>query len=91
VHVWDLRTGKQRGENTATNPDPSECVAFSFNYSILEGLRSGNADRNRDRKITVSELQEYVVRRVRELTGSRQQPVSRRENVELDFPVLERL
>lgn|GEM_PF-4796875 len=45
------------------------------------------ADRNKDGIITISELMSYVANRTRELTGGRQNPTSRKENVEMDFKI----
>lgn len=56
-----------------------------FTYSVLEGVRTGNADLNSDNRIMVSELRDYVSRRVQELTEGRQNPTSRTENLEYDF------
>jgi WD40 repeat protein len=58
-----------------------------FTYSVLEGFTSQNADINKDGKILVSELREYVANRVSELTNGKQNPTARRENVEFDFRV----
>ena len=45
----------------------------AFTYAVLRGLR-GEADRTRDRRITVSELQEYVSQQVAVLTADQQHP-----------------
>lgn len=58
-----------------------------FTYSLLEGMRGGDADLNKDGVISVSELRDYVTRRVQKLTGGRQRPTVRRENLENDFRV----
>ncbi|KPK83542.1 MAG: hypothetical protein AMS27_12540 [Bacteroides sp. SM23_62_1] len=58
-----------------------------FTYSVIEGIETGNADLNKDGKILVSELQEYVFKNVSNLTGGRQNPTFRRENLEFDFQV----
>ncbi len=58
-----------------------------FTYSLLEGLESENADTNKDGDITVSELRNYVFDKVSKLTNGRQNPTSRRENLEFDFKV----
>ncbi|MEU8688514.1 caspase family protein [Streptomyces sp. NPDC048665] len=75
VHVKDELAGHGRAVLTATNrteyawegdnlselePEPSH-----FTGAIIEGLTSGDADRDRDGKITVSELYDYVYDRVR--------------------------
>ena len=58
-----------------------------FTYSVLQGLTSGAADRNKDGTVRVSELRDYVVEEVNRLTRGAQTPTSRRENLEFDFPV----
>lgn len=58
-----------------------------FTYSLLEGLKTGNADINNNDEITVSELQNYVFDKVSQLTGGKQNPTNRRENLEFDFRV----
>jgi WD40 repeat protein len=57
-----------------------------FTYALLEGLK-GAADADADGKVLLSELREYVVGRVRELTKGRQTPTSRREGRESKFKV----
>ena len=59
-----------------------------FTYCVLQGLKDSAADRNSDGVLRVSELQRYVSGRVVELTGGRQQPISRRENLRNDFVVI---
>jgi len=58
-----------------------------FTYALLEGLRNGKADRNGDGIVTVSELEAYVIDKVRTLTEGKQNPTVRRENLDYDFPV----
>ncbi len=58
-----------------------------FTYSLLNGLKNHHADANKDRVITVSELQAYVIDQVRKLTEGGQNPTVRRENLESDFVV----
>jgi uncharacterized caspase-like protein len=57
-----------------------------FTSSVIQGLRL--ADRDDDRTITVTELHRFVTDNVLALTGGRQHPVSRRENMADDFPVI---
>lgn len=59
-----------------------------FTSCIIEALRDAGADRNRDGVITVSELHRFVSERVPALTRGQQRPVSRRENITYDFPVV---
>jgi uncharacterized caspase-like protein len=58
-----------------------------FTYSLLEGMKSAKADRNKDGMIVVSELRDYVIERVQQLTNGRQKPTVRRENLDNDFRV----
>ena len=58
-----------------------------FTYAMLEGLKSGNCDLNKDGDVQVSELKSYVFDRVSELTNGKQNPTSRKENLEYDFKV----
>jgi hypothetical protein len=58
-----------------------------FTYSVLEGLKTKTADGNKDGAIGVSELREYVIKKVGELTNGKQHPTSRKENLEFDFKV----
>lgn len=58
-----------------------------FTFSVIEGLTMKKADKNKDGIITISELMSYVANRTRELTGGRQNPTSRKENVEMDFKI----
>jgi WD40 repeat protein/uncharacterized caspase-like protein len=58
-----------------------------FTYSLLEGLRDDKADSDGDGDVQVSELRDYVMQRVQELTRGKQTPTSRRENLTNDFQV----
>ena len=58
-----------------------------FTYAVLEGLKNGTADKDKNQMITVSELRDYVGLRVQELTAGKQNPTSRTENLENDFRV----
>jgi uncharacterized caspase-like protein len=58
-----------------------------FTFSLLEGLKTKKADLNKDSSITVSELRDYVMNRVTELTQGKQHPTSRKENLAFDFPI----
>ena len=58
-----------------------------FTFALIEGLTMGKADQDRNGKILVSELREYVGRRVREMTKGAQNPTSRRFNLRNDFRV----
>jgi WD40 repeat protein len=58
-----------------------------FTYSLLEGLKMKKADENKDGQIQVSELQKYVMERVKALTNGGQNPTVRQENLADDFVV----
>jgi WD40 repeat protein len=58
-----------------------------FTFSILNGLKNGAADKNKDKQITISELKEYSIRQVELLTGGQQKPTSRRESINFDWRV----
>lgn len=58
-----------------------------FTYALLEGLQSGNADLDKNGEISVSEMKDYISKQVQLLTGGKQNPTSRRENLESDFKV----
>ncbi|MDD5058986.1 MAG: caspase family protein [Sideroxydans sp.] len=58
-----------------------------FTYALLEGLKSGSADKNKDGAVTASELRDTVQTRVQTLTQGKQTPTSRRENLAVDFAV----
>ncbi len=58
-----------------------------FTYAIINGLKNEKADTNKDGKITVSELKDYVSKEVERLTDGQQKPTSRNENLEFDFRV----
>jgi WD40 repeat protein/uncharacterized caspase-like protein len=58
-----------------------------FTSCVIDGVRTGKADTNKDGIAQVSELQRYVTGCVRRLTAGQQSPTSRRENLEHDFPV----
>jgi hypothetical protein len=59
-----------------------------FTSQVIEGLRSGSADANRDGSVSVSELRDFVVNRVQELSGGKQRPTARRDVLEFDFAVV---
>ncbi len=58
-----------------------------FTYSIIEGLKNKKADLNNSAKISVTELKKFVSDNVQLLTGGKQKPTSRRENLENDWDV----
>ena len=59
-----------------------------FTYAVLEALDGKpGADANKDGSVQMSELGEYVKKRVAELTNNKQTPNTRRVNLEGDFAV----
>ena len=57
-----------------------------FTYAVLEALDGKKeADTNKDGSVQMSELGEYVKKRVSELTNNKQTPNTRRVNIEGDF------
>jgi len=58
-----------------------------FTYVVKKALMDNNADKNKDGKITVTELRDYVFDKVVKYTGGRQHPTARRENLTVDFRV----
>ncbi len=58
-----------------------------FTFSVVEGLQQGKADLNGNRKVYASELMTYLGNRVKELTGGKQNPTTRSENIEYDFNI----
>lgn len=60
-----------------------------FTYALLKGLRDKEADLNRDKRISVGELQLYVQSEVNNLTNGKQTPTSRVENLNYDFIIQE--
>ena len=58
-----------------------------FTYSLLNGINTFDADKNNDYKITISELQNYVMTHVQMLTNGMQKPTMRQENIENDFVI----
>ncbi len=58
-----------------------------FTYCLINGIQTKEADLNKDGKIMLSELQKYVQSQVLKLSGGKQQPTSRIENISSDFRV----
>jgi hypothetical protein len=59
----------------------------AFTKAIVEGVGKGEADLLHNGEITLSELDAYVVDRVKTLTGGEQHPVMTRPNSVPDFPI----
>lgn len=60
-----------------------------FTFCVLDGI-SGQADRDLDGRINVSELRDYVSETVSRYTGGQQIPTTRRDSIEFDFPIASR-
>ncbi|MDP2387999.1 MAG: caspase family protein [Bacteroidota bacterium] len=58
-----------------------------FTYCFLSGMKEKSADKNKDGNIMLSEIEEYVHDKVAELSGGKQIPTARRENLEFDFRI----
>ncbi|MBP7075831.1 MAG: caspase family protein [Bacteroidales bacterium] len=58
-----------------------------FTYCIVEAIEDLRADKNNDGSISVSELRDFVIKRVREISDGQQFPTSRKENLINDFRV----
>ncbi|MFK8037534.1 MAG: caspase family protein [Crocinitomicaceae bacterium] len=58
-----------------------------FTYTLLNGLKSGEADLNKDKIVMVSEMHTYLIRTVNEITKGMQTPTSRVENLNNDFRI----
>jgi len=61
----------------------------AFTYCLLHGLQKWKADSNQDKKITITELQQYVAKEVMQQTEGKQQPTFRIENITNDWVVWE--
>jgi WD40 repeat protein len=55
-----------------------------FTHALIRGLK-GEAERNKDGRVPVSKLRDFVEQEVRRLTNGRQVPTARRENLIVDF------
>jgi Tol biopolymer transport system component len=58
-----------------------------FTFSLLEGLKTRSADRNKDGVVSISEIRDLVQTRVPALTQGKQTPTTRRDNLVVDFVV----
>lgn len=66
----------------------SQYTGGVFTSALLQGLTSGAADLNKkDGKVTISELQEYLSRKVAYETLNQQRPVHRVENIGNDWQI----
>lgn len=58
-----------------------------FTFCVLNGINKKAADLNKDGKIMLSELQDYVRTNVSKLSDGRQSPTSRVQNISMDFRI----
>jgi len=58
-----------------------------FTSCILQGIETRRADLNRDRKYSITEIQQYVTEQVVRLSDGKQVPTSREENLKRDFTI----
>ena len=58
-----------------------------FTYSIINGLKNQAADKNKDKQITISELKDYSITQVEELTKGNQKPTARRDVIGVDWRI----
>jgi uncharacterized caspase-like protein len=58
----------------------------TFTHCILKGLK-GEADKDGNGNVSVSELKEYVIKEVEKLSNGSQKPTCRRENIEYDYQI----
>lgn len=56
-----------------------------FTYAMLNGIKSGSADFNKDGVVSISELKSHVIQQVAILTKGAQVPTVRKENYYNDF------
>lgn len=59
----------------------------AFSHCLIDGLENKKADLNHDGQIMISELQQYLHDEVPKITGGKQQPTLRVENLANDFRV----
>ncbi|MFD1553933.1 hypothetical protein DNU06_13990 [Putridiphycobacter roseus] len=58
-----------------------------FTYCLIRGLKNKEADLNKDNKINISELQEYIQYQVNYISNGTQTPTSRIVNTQLDYRI----
>ena len=83
-------TGSQVVVATAGDSYAQESAQWNngvFTYTLLNGLQTGEADLNNDKKVTTDELVNYVRDTVKGLTDGNQVPRFREENLDNHFVV----
>ena len=58
-----------------------------FTYCLMDAFKKNKADKNKDKSISVSELRNFIFDGVNKMSEGKQQPTSRRENLQNDFNV----
>ena len=58
-----------------------------FTYCLIRGLKNKEADLNKDNKINISELQEFIQYEVNYISNGTQTPTSRIVNTQLDYRI----
>jgi len=58
-----------------------------FTYAFIDGIKSKKADKNKDGVVRISELSEYIHAKVVAISGNKQVPTNRQENLENDFVI----
>lgn len=88
----DMRAGT--GANVLSSAGGAEYAMESadyknglFTFSLIDGIKTMAADLDGDGKIMLSELQQYISGNVLELSGGKQRPTSRVENLSMDFQI----
>jgi uncharacterized caspase-like protein len=59
----------------------------AFTFALLDGLIGMKADADHNKEITVRETRDYITGKVKELTGGRQNPTTRQENIDFDYRI----
>ena len=83
-------TGSQVVVATAGDSYAQESAQWNngvFTYTLLNGLQTGEADLNNDKKVTTDELVNYLRDTVKGLTDGNQVPRFREENLDNHFIV----
>ena len=60
----------------------------AFTLALLDGLKDGEADLNKDGIINIREIDYFVAERVKELTKGKQHPTTQKPSVVAEFPLL---
>jgi hypothetical protein len=58
-----------------------------FTYCFLSGIKTMQADADGDGRVMLSEIENYVQIKVNEMSGGKQIPTTRRENLEFDYRI----